>query len=239
MLENSGVEYRILGRTGLKVSSVGFGAMKMTDNSVLKRAFDLGVNYVDTADCYQGGNNEIKVGEAIKGKRKDVIVVTKVHPASEAAMMRSLDTSLSRLNVDYIDVMQLHNAAPKQISNPEVIRILTKMKDSGKIRFIGTSSHGDIEGCIYAAIKAQVYDMVLVSYNFESPQTVTDAIAKTAESGVGVVAMKTQAGGYKTTENITPHQAMLKWVLQNKNVATTIPGVVSISQIEEFLMLWV
>src|SRR4030042_2476325 len=74
-----GMRYRTLGRTGLKVSELGLGTIKTENPGVVKRAMDMGVNYFDTAECYQGGNSEVKLGRAVKGRREDVVVATKWH----------------------------------------------------------------------------------------------------------------------------------------------------------------
>ncbi|MFQ6115584.1 MAG: aldo/keto reductase [bacterium] len=230
------LEYRTLGKTGLKVTTVGFGAMRTSDPAVLHRALDLGINYIDTADCYMDGNNEIMVGQVLKKRRKEAYLATKVHIAKMENMFKSLHTSLRRLQTDYIDVMQLHNLkTADHVNNPVAMEALEKMRKEGKVRFIGFSTHENQAEVIKAAVKTKFYDTVLVAYNFKSNSGIEDAIRDAAEAGMGVVAMKTQAGGYRSDKmgSLSPHQAALKWVLQNKNITTTIPSMVTFGQVEE------
>ena len=99
-----GVEYRTLGKTGLKVSTVGFGCMITSDASVIRKAVDMGINYFDTARVYQDGNNEAFLGEALKGRRKDVIISSKSPSRSQIEATRNLGLTLSALQTDYLDI---------------------------------------------------------------------------------------------------------------------------------------
>jgi len=109
------------------------------------------------------------------------------------------------------------------------------MKKEGKARFTGFSSHTDMASLLKAAANARCHDIALVSYNFTHSSELKDAVALAAQAGIGVVAMKTQAGGYKAADmgGLSPHQAALKHVLMDRNVSTAIPGVTTIQQIEE------
>ena len=102
------LDYRTLGRTGLKVTTVGMGCMITSDPSVITRAADLGINYFDTARGYQHGNNERLVAAGLGAKRKQVILSTKSHAANKEELQQHLETSLRELNTDYIDIWYLH-----------------------------------------------------------------------------------------------------------------------------------
>lgn len=230
------LEYRTLGRTGLKVTAVGMGVMNCSDPAVLLRAFDLGINFYDTADCYMGGRNEELVGKAFEGKRTKVFIQTKVHPGDEKKMRASVETSLRRLRTDYIDVLVWHNHhTAEEVSDPNLFQFMEKMKKEGKARFTGFSSHTRMAALLREAVKSNLHDVALVSYNFTHSKDLKDAIALAARAGIGVVAMKTQSGGYRKErmEGLNPHQAALKYVLRDQNVSTTVPGVTTIEQIEE------
>ncbi len=230
------VQYRTLGRTGLKVSVVGLGAMRTSDPNVIHHALDLGVNYIDTACCYMDGNNEVIVGSVLKTRRKDTYIATKVHIASEEKMMASVERSLKRLQTDVIDVIQLHSMKKREhVLNETAMNALDKMRKKGYVRFVGFSTHKNQVECIDAGIESGFYDMVLVTYSFKTDPEIEKAIARAAKAGMGVVAMKTQAGGYKKHDlgDWSPHQAALRWVLRNPNVATTIPSMVSFAQVDE------
>src|ERR1035441_10465932 len=100
--------YRTLGKTGLKVSTVGYGCMITSDSSVIARAVDMGITYFDTARGYQSGNNERMVGAALKGSRNKVAISTKSESKTAAEAMAHLDTSLKELGTDYIDIWYMH-----------------------------------------------------------------------------------------------------------------------------------
>src|SRR5579863_6629881 len=102
------LNYKVLGKTGLKVTSVGFGCMITSDGSVVERAVDLGITYFDTARGYMQGNNERMVGAALKNKRKDITLSTKMHSATRLEALADLDTSLRELGTDHVDIWYLH-----------------------------------------------------------------------------------------------------------------------------------
>lgn len=230
--------FRTLGRTGLRVSSVAIGTFLTTEPAVMRVAFDHGINFLDTARTYHDGNNEAYVGEALKGRRDKVYVSTKVVLGSKKAMMRSIDTSLSKLGTDHVDILFLHHLASRDEVLNEVAReVLVEARTQGKTRFVGVSTHKNEVEVLDTVIDDpdKLYDAAMVVYNFQSAEALKTAIARAAQAGVGIVAMKTQAGGYDTKElgDISPHQAALKWVLRDSNVATTVPSMVNLDQIRE------
>ena len=232
--------YRTLGRTGLKISVVSFGAMLTPEPEVLKIAFDNGVNYVDTARKYMDGKNEEIVAKALKGRRDKVYVATKTLPGSKTKedIIRDVETSLKTLETDHIDVIQLHNLTDKdRIFIPDTREALLKLKEQGKVRFFGVTTHKNQPEVLNALVddKDRFFDTCLVAYNFESDKAIGESIQRAAQAGVGIIAMKTQAGGYKTDTmgSISPHQAALKWVLQNQHVTMCIPGMKDLSQLKE------
>ena len=230
------LEYRTLGRTGLRVTTVGMGVMNCSDPAVLLRAYDLGINFYDTADCYMRGRNEEMVGKAFKGRRDKVLIQTKVHDGDEKKMRASVERSLRRLQTDAIDVLVWHGlSSTEEVSNPALQEFMLKMKKEGKARFTGFSSHSRMAALLRQASKLDYHDVALVSYNFTRSKELQEAVAAAAKSGIGVVAMKTQSGGYKKEKmgGLTPHQAALRYILGDPHVATTVPGVTTIEQIEE------
>jgi len=232
--------YRTLGRTGLRITIVSFGAMLTPESEVMRVAFDHGINYVDTARRYMGGNNEGIVGKALKGIRDKVYLATKVTPAAKtkSEIFRDVETSLQALGTDYVDVIQLHNLTGKErVFAPETREALVKLKEQGKVRFFGVTTHTNQAEVVNALVddKDRFFDVALVGYNFKSGKDVTEAIARAAQANIGIIAMKTQAGGYETEAlgPISPHQAALKWVLQNKNVTAAIPGMRDMAHLRE------
>src|ERR1039457_5250678 len=135
------MQYKTLGRTGLKVTTVGMGCMITSDPSVITRAADLGINYFDTARGYSHGNNERMVAAALGARRTDVIISTKSQALNDKVLQQDLETSLRELNTDYIDIWFLHaKSSPDEISD-ELIEVQQKAKKQGKVRFIGVSTH--------------------------------------------------------------------------------------------------
>jgi len=229
-------EYRVLGKTGLQVTTVGMGVMNCSDPAVLQRAFELGINFYDTADCYMRGKNEEMVGKVFRGKRDKVLIQTKVHDHDEKQMRQSVERSLRRLQTDYIDVLVWHDLhRPEEVSDERLFDFMKKMKKEGKARFTGFSAHSSMATLLKEASRSMYHDVALVSYNFTHSKNLKEAIAEVAGAGIGIVAMKTQAGGYKKGKmgDLSPHQAALKYVLDDRNVATTVPGVTTIEQIDE------
>ncbi len=233
--------YRTLGRTGLKITIISFGAMLTPEPEVMKIAFDHGVNYVDTARRYMGGKNEEIVAKALKGKRDKVYVATKISPASTSKenIFKDVETSLKALETDYVDVIQLHNLTGREdrIFNPEIREALVRLKEQGKVRFFGVTTHKNEAEVLHALAddKDRFFDTALVKYNFKSDAQTKQAIARAAQANIGIIAMKTLAGGYATDAlgPFSPYQAAIKWVLQDQHITATIPGMRDLAQLRE------
>jgi predicted aldo/keto reductase-like oxidoreductase len=228
-----------LGRTGLKITIISFGAMLTPEPEVIRVAFDHGVNYVDTARRYMGGRNEETVAKALKGIRDRVFVATKTTAKSKNDIFKDIETSLKALGTDYVDVLQLHNLTSKddRIFNPEIRGALVKLREQGKVRFFGVTSHKNEAEVLQALVddKDRFFDTALVKYNFKSSKETIQAVARAAQADIGIIAMKTQAGGYETDAMgpFSPHQAALKWVLQNRHITAAIPGMRDMSELRE------
>ena len=126
------LDYKVLGRTGLKVTTVGFGCMITSDGSVIERAADAGINYFDTARGYSHGNNERMVGAALGAKRKQVVLSTKTHAPDKAGMEQHLEQSLRELNTDYIDIWYLHGRSSGAEIDDEMIEVQQAAKKAGQ-----------------------------------------------------------------------------------------------------------
>jgi hypothetical protein len=239
------LDYRTLGRTGLKVTTVGMGCMITSDPSVITRAADMGINYFDTARGYSHGNNERMVGTALGSRRKDVIVSTKSHAGNKEELQQHLETSLRELNTDYIDIWYLHaRNSPEEVPDDQ-IEVQLKAKKEGKVRFIGVSTHGGQQQLLPWMAQKGVFDVVLAAYNFTMDAAMDQAIAAAAKSGMGVVAMKVMAGGLRRLKPADPNYkrltqegamlAALKWVIKKPSIATTIPSITDMEQLDENL----
>ena len=252
------IVYRTLGRTNLRIPVVSFGVMNSDSPDLINLALEKGVNHLDTAHLYLRGNSERVIGEVVEssGKRDKVYIATKMRlardrekgvfslegtdrepPASAENLYKQLDLSLKRLKTDYVDILYLHSCYSPQMATYEpLMNALVKVKEQGKARYIGISTHADEPNIIRATVDAEVYDVVLTAYNFaqEHKDDVKSAIAYAAKKGVGVIAMKTQGGRRLQEEGKVEinHRSALKWVLEDENVCTTIPGMTTFEQLE-------
>ncbi len=248
------VEYRTLGKTGLKVTAVGMGCPRTNEPSIIKRAVDMGVTFLDTGRMYAGGRNEEMIGRVIKDIRKDIIIQSKIDQniqSDKAAMEKSIDESLKALQTDYIDIMIIRGASTEEaVKNPVVMEAFSKAKKAGKIRFCGFSSHTALSHKILqAGVETKFYDVAMVPYNHTGSFHHTiygiysewdqDALEKQFENavkqGMGIIAMKTCSAGPLKKEGETrgTYQAGLKWILRNKNVSTMAVGMASFREVNE------
>jgi len=239
--EPVGVAYRMLGRTGLKVSGVGFGLGFTPDPDIVARAIELGVNYFDTSRVYGQGASERIFGAAIKGKRDTVVISTKTGSRTKADILKDMDTSLQTLGTDHVDVYHLHARDTPQRAPEEAIEALHILKQQGKTRAIGLSTHDPNVMADYV-IKSKL-DVMQTTYSYAIGAPYRDgAIKKLQDAGVGVIAMKVVIAlsgiGLKDFEQKpklrTPEVpiAAIKWVLRNPAIGTTVPHHGSIQELE-------
>jgi predicted aldo/keto reductase-like oxidoreductase len=178
------------------------------------------------------------VGAALGGKRKDVFVSSKCDQKTGAGILTELDTSLKELNTDYLDVWLLHGLGnPAQISD-DLVDAQRKAKQQGKVRFIGVSTH-TLPAIVDRVIETKL-EVVQAQYNFASAAEWGPALEKLNQAGVGLVAMKVMARargrGRDTAAPPRPPNfalAALKWVIKNPAIATTVPSMTDIDQLEQ------
>ena len=257
--------YGRLGRTELQVSDISFGSSRLRsgEEHLVEHAMAAGINYIDTAESYTRGQSETVLGNAIKGRRDQVHLVSKTltnRGTSAATMMRDLEGSLRRLQTDYIDIYMNHAVnRVDTVGNPEWQVFVEKAREQGKIRFTGISGHaGHLVECLDFAIDNNLADVVLVGYNFgQDPAfyegltrgfdriaTLPDlprVLSKAKQHDIGVVAMKTLMGArlndMRPYENAgaTFAQAAFSWTLSNPDVDALIVSMTDIDQIDEYL----
>jgi hypothetical protein len=212
---------------------------------VIQRAADIGINYFDTARGSQHGNNERMVGAALGARRKHVVLSTKSGAQDKEGLLKDLDTSLHELNTDYVDIWYLHGKGSPADIRDDMIEAQQLAKKQGKIRFAGVSTHGGQPQLLPWLAQKGVFDVVLTSYNFSMDPAIEQAIATAAKAGMGVVAMKVMAGGFRSIKPDDPLYkklqqdgallAALKWVINKPNLATTIPSMTDMDQLDENL----
>ncbi len=237
------LRFRELGKTGMKVTEVGFGVMNTRDPELIKAGLDSGINWFDTAHGYMKGVNEETLGRVLKDfGRKKVYVATKVHAKGRDAktVREMMELSLKRLQMDYVDIMFMHMPDdPAEVTLEEHMKVFEQAKKDGLARFIGVSIHTNHVPLSDAITNSKFWEALLIGYNYKSEKPVTEAIARARKAGLAVIGMKTQdkGKGYPNhgMGSINDQQAALRWVLQNKYVDTTIPGVTNFEQLEENL----
>jgi hypothetical protein len=239
-------QYRTLGKTGLKVTTVGFGCMITSDGSVVERGADLGITYFDTARVYSGGNNERMVGAALKGKRNNITLSTKTQAKTKEDALAHIDTSLKELGTDHVDIWYLHaRSSPADITD-DLIEAQQQAKKAGKIRFAGVSTHQGHTELIPFLAKHPMIDVILSSFNYTMEPAIAAVLEEAAKAGKGIVAMKVMGGGMGAGKGgarggpVAPpaagpgtRLAALKWVTKNTSVSTTIPSMTDMDQLDE------
>jgi len=246
---------RVLGKTGIKTPLISFGTSGALDTGFIRSAYEAGIKMFFSATYYGEGNNEKIVGEGLKGLRRDSFVVgTAVPPDgfdnrtgtfSKAfdpdAYIKKAEGSLKRFGLDYVDFFLFPYAGKRQtVLDTGVLKALDRLKKQGKTRFIGIASHSDTEEALKAAVEAGVYDVAMISYNYKIKNTdsLNSVIATAAKAGIGIVGMKTTAGVYNNKSGPQLNSdAILKWVLQNENIASIVSGMTSLEQLQKNLAM--
>ena len=188
-----------LGKTNLTVNKNGFGALPIqrieTGDAVklLRRAFDGGINYFDTARNYS--DSEEKLGLAFASCRKELIISTKTASKDAAGFFRDLDTSLTLLKTDYIDLYQLHNPAFCPVPGDEsgLYDALIEAKKQGKIRHIGITNHR--MAVALAAVQSGLYETIQFPFSYLASDADRKLVSAAKEANMGFIAMKALSGG--------------------------------------------
>jgi len=255
--------YAKLGRTGLEVSDISFGSASSSDPALVRHALDRGVNYFDTAESYRRGNAEEAIGEAVKGRRDQVVLSTKSKSGSSdtrAEMMKALEGSLKRLQTDHVDIYFNHAVNDvERMKNAEWFEFTEAAKRQGKIRFRGMSGHGSsLVPSLDYALDQNLVDVILVAFSFGHDPKFTDklrhtfhwaaiqpelprVLAKAKQKDVGVLAMKTLMGG--RLNDMRPFerpggtfaQAALRWVLTSGQANSALISMTSRELIDEYI----
>jgi len=254
------MQYTMLGKTGFKVSRLGFGAMRlpMTPDKqkvnrelaipMIHRAFEAGVNYIDSAVMYCGHDSERTVGEALKGWRDKIVVSTKNHymGEDEKEWRTNLENSLKRLDVSFIDIYNTHGINGKSLAEavaPSISRWLLKARDEGLIKHICTSFH-DNGDALRKVIDFGLFESITLQYNMLDRQ-LEDAMAYAHSKNIGIVVMGPVGGGRlgmpnDVLGNIFPDvkripELALRFVLSNPNVTIALSGMSTMTHVEENL----
>jgi predicted aldo/keto reductase-like oxidoreductase len=234
------VKEKILGRTGLKVKTLGFGGIPIQRISekdsieVVRRCYELGMNYFDTARAYTV--SEERIGKALEDVRDQVILATKSGKRTAEEVEKELETSLKNLRTDYIDVYQLHNVTYQeqwdQVRAPGgAMKAVNKAKEEGVIKHISVTSHNpDLS---IDLVKSGLFETLLIPYNYLTLKPSDELLPLCQKLNVGTIIMKPFGGGAFSNANTA-----LKYVFNNPDTDLVIPGVLSLDEIEENWRIW-
>lgn len=243
---------RPLGKTGWNMSDISFGTAHVRDADVIRAAIDRGVNYFDTSPDYSDAESERVVGEGIRGRRDKVFVASKFctpdgHLAADSSVptiIAAVEGSLTRLGTDYLDLCHIHACNDlERLMAPTFHEAFDRLKEQGKVRFLGVSSHTpELETVMNAAVDSGRFHVLMVAYNFNNWPDLSNILNKAHERGVGFVAMKTLKGAYHTvladftpTERLSFTQAAFRWVHSNEKVSGLVVSMSKVSQLDEYL----
>ncbi|HHU80117.1 MAG: aldo/keto reductase [Bacilli bacterium] len=261
------MEYRRLGNTNIQVSALGFGCMRLPEYEqdgkwyideekaipMLRRAYELGVNYFDTAYYYCHSNSESTVGKALKPFRDKVMISTKI-PVSEInsteEFWKYLNESLKRLDTDYIDFYHLwalnQNTFRNKVLKYNLIEEAMKAKAEGKIRHLSFSFHDKPEVIKEIIDTGKVFDSMLVQYNLLDRSN-EEMIDYAHEKGLGVIIMGPVGGGRLaaptnlgeklTGEKQSTYELALKFVISNPSVTCALSGMENVEVLEKNVMI--
>ena len=227
------MEYRVLGKTGLKISRMGFGGIPIQKidaegtKRLMHRLKAEGINYIDTARGYTV--SEEYLGYALEGIRQDFVIATKSMSRTKEAMAADIDISLKNLRTDYIDLYQVHNATPEQLQQVMApggaLEALQEAKAAGKIGHIGLTAHS-LE-TFKMALELDWVETFMFPYNIVETQA-EKLIAECAKKNIGFIDMKPLAGG--AIEDAT---LALRFICANDAVTVAIPGMAEEKEIDQ------
>jgi len=228
-----------LGRTGLVVSQIGFGGIPITRRTfedaveVVRRALDLGITFIDTANSYL--DSEEKIGRAIAGRRDHLVIASKSGAATKQGILEHIDLSLRRLRTDYLDLYQLHNLSRPEawevISGPGgALEGLEKAKAEGKVRHIGLTSHS-LDLAERLLRETDCFETVMLPFNLIVHEAEQRLLPLARSKEVGFIAMKPMAGG-ELSEASLP----IRWLCQFPDVQVLV-GFERTEEVEEVVRL--
>ena len=251
---------RRLGKTGLMLSSVGFGAQRTRDADLIRYALDQGITHIETAWSYGfglPGNSCECVGKAIAGRRDSVClaVAYSAEPSStsKAWLPNQFEQTLRDLGTDHIEVFLWHHPGGGSINNSQLtlaqsqalvaagerVDLMLKWKKEGKIRWCGVTAHSEQVEWLKFVAESKLYEVAVVAFNYKSTTAVAQAMQEASRAGVGLMAMKTQSPNYTDGEaqigNAPDHRQALSWVLSKDYVTAAIPGMTTRSQVDQNL----
>ncbi len=229
------MDYVTLGKTGLKISRMGFGGIPIQridaqgTKELIHKMADAGVNYIDTARGYTV--SEEYLGYALEGVRDKFVLATKSMARTKDAMAADIEKSLGNLRTEYIDLYQVHNPSMEQLEQVMgeggALEALKKAQAAGKIGHIGLTAHS--AAVFERALELDWVETIMFPYNIVESQG-EELIARCKEKNIGFIAMKPLAGG--AIENAS---LAIRYICANDNVTVVIPGMAEEKELEQNL----
>ena len=227
------MEYITLGRTGLKISRLGFGGIPIQRidaekaKELLEAVRSAGINFIDTARGYTV--SEELIGAAIEGHRDEFVLATKSMARDKASMAKDIEISLKNLRTDHIDLYQIHNCPPDQLeqvcSEEGALAALLEAKAAGKIGHIGITAHS--AETFAKALELDWVETIMFPYSIVETQG-EELMAKAKEKNIGFIDMKPMAGGAIEDPNLA-----IRYICANPNVSVVIPGMYSVEEVAQ------
>jgi len=244
------VPRRVLGKTGEKVPILLMGGAMALDprfDPKLAECMRFGVNYFDTADCYGNGMGEVAVGNFLKRARlrPEVWITSKSDQHDPEGFESTLETSLEKLQTDYVDMYYLHMLREAKFLSPELEKVVARLKKQGKMRHFGFSTHaGNVDELLHAAARTPWVESVMFRYDFDTygDKELNKAMDAAHKAGVGLIAMKTQraeasfAGAWKKFEQTgkwNKFQAVLKAVWADERITAAVSHMDTFEKLRE------
>ena len=220
--------YRTLGKTGLKISTISMGTVGAQDVGFLKFGFAQGINFIHTAPNYSNGRSIINVGKALQGIRKDIILGIKC--SFNVENDDGIDKALKTLGTDHTDIafFPIHKA--KQALDPKYKAAAERWKKSGKCRFVGLTSHKETTQVLMNGMKQGFYDIIMPAYNVGMEEEFAPVWAEARKQNLGVVLMKTKRG----LDGNDYNKAVARY-LETKPVTTVLKGMTTYVEVQELL----
>jgi uncharacterized protein len=247
---------RVLGRTGIKAPLISMGSGGSTSPNFVRAAYDAGIKLFFSATYYGEGKNEQIVGEGLKGLPRDSFVVSTAVPMdgfdgrtgmftrefNPDEYIKKAEGSLARFGLDHVDVFMVPYICKREhVMYEPMLNAMLKLKEQGKTRFLGVSTHDMCQDALVAAADAKIFDVFMIAYNYKIQDNdgLDKAMKYAADAGIGIIAMKTTAGAFrdKTRTNPLNTDAALKWVLQNEDVSTIVSGMSTLEEMQKNLSM--
>ncbi|MBN2324190.1 MAG: aldo/keto reductase [Spirochaetes bacterium] len=229
------MEYRTLGRTGIRTSCIGFGGIPLTGLNgeealgVLTAALSSGINFIDTARGYK--ESEELIGRSIADRRDEYCLATKTKVRGKDSILTEFETSVAKLKTDVIDLYQIHYVNTKEdlqgvLAPGGALSVFRRLQREGTVRYVGITGHNP--AVLKAAAETGEFDTVQGAFSYiEKGEEVIRLIRYCKENGIGFIAQKPLAGGA-----LLPAEAALRFILGHP-VSVVIPGMLSVEQVEE------